>query len=941
MGNRSLIASLVTLALGLAPAAGDAAGLGRLTILSAIGQPLVGEIDLVSVRKEEIATLAARIASPDAYRNANINFSPALVGARTTVEKRPNGQLYLRVTSTRPVEEPFVDLLVELTWNTGRIVREYTALIDPPGFGPTPAATPVAVPETRPAPAAPIAPPAARQAAPAAAAPSGGAPSAQTYGPVQSGDTLRKIAAGVKPQGVSLDQMLVAIFRSNPDAFINNNMNLLRTGRILKIPEGAELAAVTPAEADKEIRLQATDWNAYRQRAAGAASEIPTGEARAASGKVSTRVDDPGAAPGAAKEVVKVSKGAPAKPGTGGERELQDRIRSLEEEATAREKTLKDSSDRIASLEKTIKDMQRLLELKGVAVPPPPGKPAAEPPAAKPEPVAPPPEAAKPEEKAPAEPPPVAQTKPEPAPAEKPPAEPPKVAEKKPAPPPPPPEEPWWSDPMLLGGGLLALGVLGGGAYAISRRRKQQAAPAITEEEPSFKAPAQPAELSTMRTTAFTPEMAGATMQMPAMPQVVAAPPPADDVDPIAEADVYIAYGRDAQAEEILKEALARDPSRDEIKLKLLEIYAARKSKSDFNPLASQLHASTGGAGDTWLRAAAMGYALDPDNALYAAGKDSAIQSPVGAATDVNLDFDLDMVSTAGAPTTVTDVPLDAGDANVKTMILSPETMDALRAETAALATAKGVQSNVVPDLDLSTTALQAPNTDVNLQPVRPVTDINLELPAPSGTDSNVIDFEFDPGKTIKIDPDAAAAFAPEQTVAITPENQEKARDLGIEIDLSALDSPVPDAGKEPPVAAPTMDISFDFQLPPDAPAAQTPQSEPSGSAPSLADITLDVPAPEIKLDVPEFKPADTATMDFALETVSLDLGEPKAAADVAAPAPVHDDHWYDVQTKFDLAKAYQEMGDKDGAREILQEVIKEGDAQQQQEATELLAKLG
>lgn len=929
MGNRSLIASLVTLAVGLAPAAGHTAGLGRLTILSAIGQPLVGEIDLVSVRREEVSTLAARIASPDAYRNANIAFNPALVGARASVEKRPNGQLYLRVTSPRAVEEPYLDLLVELSWNTGRLVREYTALIDPPGFGPTPTVTPVVVPDAKPAPAAPIAPPARAAAAAPAAAPGG-----QTYGPVQAGDTLRKIAAGVKPQGASLEQMLVAIFRSNPDAFINKNMNLLRTGRILKIPEGGELAAMSPAEADKEIKLQASDWNAYRQRAAGIAPEAPAGEPRVAAGKITTQVDDP-AAGQPAKEVVKVSKGAPGKPGAGGEKEMQDRIRSLEEEATAREKTLRDSNERIASLEKTIKDMQRLLEMKGVAVPPPPrdSKPVAE--APKPD-AAKPPEALTPDAKAPAEPPPVAQVKPEPAPAEKPPTEAPK-AEKKaapPAPPPPPPEESWWSDPTVLGSGLLVLGLLGGGAYALARRRKQQAGSDVAAAEPSFRVPSAPTPEPSPTATSpgtFTPAMAGATMQMPAMPHL-APTPPVDDVDPIAEADVYIAYGRDAQAEEILKEALAKDPSREEIKVKLLEIYAARKSKSDFNPLAAQVHASTHGAGDTWLRVATMGYALDPDNAMYAAGKDSSIQSPVGAATDVNLDFDLDMVSAAGAPTTVTDVPFDAGDQNVKTMILSPETMDALKAETAALAAKAGQSSNIVPDLDLSTTAMQAPSTDVSLQPLAPsgpVTDVNLDIPPPTGVDSNVIDFEFDPGKTIRIEPEAAAAFAPEQTVAITPENQDQARDLGIEIDLSALDAPstpAVSADSEQPVAAPTMDISFDFQLPSDTPAQ------------SAADVTSEVPVTDIKLDVPDFKPAEPSTMDFALETVSLDLGEPKPAVD--APAPVHDDHWYDVQTKFDLAKAYQEMGDKDGAREILQEVIKEGDAQQQQEATELLAKL-
>jgi pilus assembly protein FimV len=332
-----------------------------------------------------------------------------------------------------------------------------------------------------------------------------------------------------------------------------------------------------------------------------------------------------------------------------------------------------------------------------------------------------------------------------------------------------------------------------------------------------------------------------------------------------------------------------------------------------------------------------MGFALDPDNALYAAGKDSAILPQVGVSTDVNLDFDLDMVTAAGAPTTVTDVPLDAGhEQTVQTMALSPERMEALRAEGAAAAGRSATDTQpIMPDIDVSAVEA-APQTDVTLQPVRrgPITDINLEVPQ-TGTDTNVIDFEFDPSKTVRIEPEAAAAFTPDQTVVISPENQEQARDLGLEIDLSALDGPAT-TQVEAPVGRAANDspaeISFDFELPgPSAPTA-------GGDVPPT-DHRLDVPPTDLKLDVPELQSAQSPTMDFALDTVSLDLGG--AEKTQVPPAPVHDDHWYDVQTKFDLAKAYQEMGDKDGAREILAEVIKEGDAQQKAEADELLAKLG
>ena len=888
VGNRSLIASLVTLALGLAPAASQAAGLGRLNVLSTIGQPLLGEIELVSVSKEELSSLTARVAPAESFQSANVQFNPALVGARLTVERRPDGRPYLRLSSQRSVEEPFIDLLIELTWSTGRLVREYTALIDPPGAAP-PAAAAAPVVATPVAPSAPgtgaaVPAPAARPQAQATE------PGQKTYGPVQSGDTLRKIAAGVRPQGVSLEQVLVGIFRSNPDAFINNNMNLLRTGKILRIPEPGELGQVTTADAGNEVRTQAADWNAYRQRVASAAPAAAPGESRAAAGKITARVDEPAAAKDAPKEVLKISKGEPGKE-MPVDKALQDRVRVLEEEVTAREKSLKDSGERIVSLEKTIKDMQRLLELKGVPAPSPADKAdAAKAPADSP--------------KADVKPG-VAESKPAPTP---PVAATPPVATVKPTPKPMTPEPApraaeWWEDPTVLGGGLLGLGALAGAGYLLARRRREPAEAAtepVIRRVPSVAGPAAVA-------AGAAAAIGTSTQPLPAH-HVPTTPVPSDDVDPIAEADVYVAYGRDAQAEEILKEALIKNPGRQEVKLKLLEIYAARKSKPDFNVLASELHTSTGGQGDVWMRAAAMGFALDPDNALYAAGKDSANLAPIGVQTDVNLDFDLDMVSAAGSPSTVTDLPLESGQAaghEVKTTILAPETMSQLRAEGAAQAAAQGT----------------ATETDI---PAPASTDINLGVPPVTSTTSNVIDFEFDPTKTANLEAPSTATFDPDRTMVISPENQEKAQNLDIEIDLSSLDAKGPaETTKEPPASPAPSDISFDFNIP----AVEAP--------PTVSGV---VPPTDIKLDVPEFKPADTATMDFALDTVSFDLGSMQSRETPAAP--VHDEHWYDVQTKFDLAKAYQEMGDKEGAREILAEVIKDGDAQQQAEAKSLLETL-
>src|SRR6185436_3593180 len=154
------------------------------------------------------------------------------------------------------------------------------------------------------------------------------------------------------------------------------------------------------------------------------------------------------------------------------------------------------------------------------------------------------------------------------------------------------------------------------------------------------------------------------TMTMPAAAATAAAAAAAvpaaaavDEVDPLAEAEVYIAYGRDAQAEEILKEALAKNPKREDAQLKLLEIYSARKDKDSFNKLAADFNKQTGGTGEGWLAAAAMGFALDPANPLYEAGKHAAAAAPAAAAGG-DLDFGLGGDNTAGM---ATDITLDSG----------------------------------------------------------------------------------------------------------------------------------------------------------------------------------------------------------------------------------------------------------------------------------------
>ena len=332
----------------IVPAVASAVGMGKLNVLSFLGQTLNAEVDLVSVQKEELTTLTVRLASPEAYRHANLEYGAAAAGLRFRIDKRQNGEFYIKITSARPINEPFVNLLIELTSMSGRLVREYAALIDPPDYAPARAVAvaPAAVVETHPAPA-PQPPVAVATPAPPKPKPVGD----RKYGPVKRGETLFRIATSLKPEGVSLEQMLVAILRSNPQAFINNNMNRMKAGVTLRIPDLEQVTALTPPDALKEVRVQAADWNRYRRALAEAAGMVSARKTAASkSDKVSVKNQ---ATEG--KPVLRLSPGVP--PGGAGKKGLskENQVQALEEELIARERALNDANQRIKELEKAVK----------------------------------------------------------------------------------------------------------------------------------------------------------------------------------------------------------------------------------------------------------------------------------------------------------------------------------------------------------------------------------------------------------------------------------------------------------------------------------------------------------------------------------------------------------------------------------------------------------
>lgn len=330
----------------LIPLSAGSAGLGRLTVLSDFGQSFHAEIELISDGDLDLSALTARLASPETYHQFSLPYGTAQAGLLVILERRQAGSPYIKITSVRYINEPFVSLLIELDGPAGRLVRSYTALLDLP---------PLSVPAT-PQARGLVADPGVRP-APAIARPD----ATRVYGPVQRGETMGKIARELKREGVSLVQMIIGLFHGNPGAFIRRNLNLVKAGEILRVPAKEEAAATPHGEAVKEFRDQVAAWKAYSARMADAAG---TREARDGARDVTrvSRNELPGGAAGS---------GAP-----GG---MEERARILEEDAIAGDKALADTRDRIAQLEKTVKDMRRLAEVDRQGMVAPPEQGAAQP----------------------------------------------------------------------------------------------------------------------------------------------------------------------------------------------------------------------------------------------------------------------------------------------------------------------------------------------------------------------------------------------------------------------------------------------------------------------------------------------------------------------------------------------------------------------------------
>ncbi|WP_418320053.1 FimV/HubP family polar landmark protein [Piscinibacter sakaiensis] len=877
--RHTVLAASIAAALLLGAAGAQALTLGKAVVQSSLGERMRAEIEFENLTAAEAASLRASIASADQYRQAGATYNANLGNARVVLQRIANRRASLLVTTDRPIQEPFVDVVLDLTWAGGQLVRTYTLLLDPPGM-PRPPRSATLTPYTGPsglaapstsgppiavAPPAPAAPPAAPQSTPAprvAEAPVRAAPSpapakaesppapAPRRGPpppgappappliddpyrVRTGDTLSEVAQrGVRPGGISLDRLVLAMYRDNPDAFVDGNIHKLRQGVVLSPAKQSTIDSITDSEARQVIKAQSVDFDAYRSQLAEAPRQTPEAT-RSASGRIDADVQVREKPKSASPDILTLSKPQAA----------SAPVDAAVQQAAQRER--EQAAARVAELSKNVQDLARLSSeaasqpaaagAAGAGQAPADTAPtvalsdgaASAPVDAASEPAAPADSASMPAVTVAAAPP---------------------VAPPQPAAADPTPMDSLLDDNLPVVGlaGLLVALLAGFGIFRLVKRRRE-AVPETSFLESRLKPDSffNTSGGERVDTSEVPATGTGSSMMAYSLSQLDAI----GDVDPVAEADVYMAYGRDMQAEEILKEAMRTNPERMAIRSKLLEVYAKRRDTKGYEALALELFALTEGVGADWEHARQLGRQLDPDNPLYS---DAGPVSGQGAADDE---------------------PSPPSGLDVATMPLS-----------------------VLP-------GQREPDSKIDFE-------LDLDLSGDAGADATrPVELSPTPGDTT---PSSDAGQAPP-----------KADDM---FSFTTSSFGTGQGGSDAP-GGPDDDATVAAPAP--APGADKPVKKESDPF-SLSDFSLDLELPE---------PSSLSTGPSMLPPI-----DDGAAKDSGEPSDFDPDSGLDegdpLARKLELADEFRQIGDVDGARELLQEVIDGADGTLKAKAQAMLANL-
>jgi pilus assembly protein FimV len=939
----------IALGLALIPISVFAAGLGQLNVASGIGEPLKAEIELLSVTDSEKASLKASIAPEETYATQGLDRPASHKDINVQITKDANGKDILKLISNQPITEPFLDMLVEVEWETGRILREYTVLLDPPGYRNQLSAAQIQAPTIKSVnnisskPVAPI-----KQTQPLENTASRNTASKPSVTDTQNdltedyltrkGDTLSKIARRLKPEGVSLDQMLIGLYESNPEAFAGNNMNRLKVGKILQPPTEEALNAISRKEAAKEIKVQTANWNEYRNKLAGiVADSTPLAseeDAQSSSGKIKPATEDQSIPENTGpKDVVKLSS-SDAKNAA----DMEAKITALQEEVSAREKGLKEAQERTTALEKQIEDMQKLLTLKNDAlsgaqqsveeVP-------TESVEAETEAVQPPPvrlgtklqdDGAVAETSKQAENTVNAETKPARTSAET------------------PVEQPSFIssllasfsnmfsdlDTTLLGAGAALLALLSGGWFYLRNKRRKN----LADFEQGIMTSGGLKANTVFGNTSGASVDTGDTSFLTDFSQSTSGGMiDTNDVDPIAEAEVYMAYGRDAQAEEILKDAITKEPKRYELHLKLLEMYAASKDMSAFETVSGELYTTLGAEDPTWAKVAEIGIKLEPNNPLYQTKAGVGVSAKAAVVTDPIMNEKLDASDFSDSPlANEADLDFSLNDELDSTSNESEFVRDE----------PEGVEEEAESDgidFNVEESTLDIPNVSEKLE-----------------MEESALDFDLNFSTEQKNKDSLSDAALGEANFAHTMPNLDFPKLEGEEESASdSLPNEKTVETDEPSVEMPKIEMPNDLTL--DMPSADEESEsividEVSEDETNTENFGFDVNTlTEDTVTLEEDKQEEATTVEqakvFDLSDISLEVNEdvnqaivdaePELEVEEAFSAPESEE----VETKLELVAAYIDMEDKEGAKELLDEVIKEGGANQRKRAEEILATLG
>ena len=890
----------------------NALALGRIKVLSTLGEPLRAEIDIPEITAAEAESLRASPASPATFRAAGLEFDPVVSSVRVAIQRRANGRPFLQLSSSRPVADPFMDLILNVSSSSGQISRDFTMLFDPQGGrGSAPSVIPPATQSVARAAIAPTRAPA-RSAAPATAdgapgsadgavavadAPPSAASSRRARNPastidrarsaptvaqtaegasrvrVRSGDTASKIANANLPADISLDQMLVAMLRTNPNAFVNGNVNRIKAGAVLEMPNAGQIAEQSAPQARETLNAQSKDFSSYRRKLATAAAPAPAQATdRTDSAKLQAAVQgtDPAIQ---SSDKLTLSKGsvdrfAPSVDPSAGSTTVPaaaaaENGTNFGTGAGAGGATVAANGSKAAApitadapaassvvAQTGTPDTSAVTNAAGANASSTPANGTADgsstngPGTSVGGTLA-------------------ADAKPATA------AEPSLV-------------EQMLEEPVLPAAGVGLLALLVGFGIWRSRRNKRAVefqgakAGAETGSESIFSMSGG-RSIDTLHGSTGVASIAYSPSQLDA----------GGEVDPVAEADVYMAYGREEQALEILKEALRTTPARADVRVKLLEVQARRREVKAFEALAKDTRSIVGTDSREWRHICEIGRELDFKNSLY--------QAPISAAVPLQ----------GGAMS----APLKASEGTASVM-----PSERIASGFAGLGAAAGVatasapwQSSRALDLDL---------------------DFGAIRPAPATATQPAL-----LSRPVDLDLDLSDFGSLEPTRARHPTESHQTAPAGV------ADAQV--ASKKPAFATPNRTQS------PLATEAAKYADAPRTSVPDTGVIDFDFSSLRLELDDPVdalHKPATAATA----AVIATPLMKPERASEpghayaarTATSASVGADDGDSLSTKLALAEAFSAIGDVDGARSLAHEVIGESSGTLKAKAQRFLASI-